>query len=458
VKLGIVVQRYGAEINGGAELHARYVAEHLSSHADVEVLTTCARDYITWRNEYPPGATTVNSVPVRRFSVRRERTVDEFGRASERVFNHRHSCADELAWLDEEGPTSPELVKHVGKNESLYDFFIFFSYRYYHAYYGVRAVPRRAILVPTAERDQVIGVSLFHPIFRSVRAIMYNSPEERALIHAVSQNEDTPGVVVGVGLDIPSASSPNRFRQKYHVDDPFAIYVGRIDENKGCKELFDFFERYLEWAPTKLSLVLLGEAVLPIPRHPRIRHLGYLSDTDKFDAMAASELLIMPSYYESLSMVALEAWALGKPVVANGKCDVLRGQCVRSNAGLYYETFAEFGETLYALESNRPLRLALGQNGRDFYRANYGWPVIEGKYLDTVRTLQQQDRSGQPARHAQRSLQALPPLPGWFRRRRQRLPPARDILATLPTGPVIETGPVVAEPPPRSRQERRARS
>ena len=431
MKLGVVVQRYGAEINGGAELHARYIAEHLMPHAEVEVLTTCARDYITWKNEYPPGFTEVNGVPVRRFSVRRERTVDDFGRASDRVFGKTHSCRDELAWLDSEGPTSPELVKHLAKHEHAFDFFFFFSYRYYHAYHGVRAVPRRAILVPTAERDPAIGVSLFAPIFRSVRALMYNSPEEKALIQAVSQNQDTPGVVVGIGSDIPASPQSNRFRQKFNIRDPFAIYVGRIDANKGCKELFEFFERYIEWSSTKLSLVLLGEAQIPIPKHPRIRHLGYLPDADKFDGMAASDLLIMPSYFESLSMVALESWALGKPVLANGKCDVLRGQCVRSNAGLYYENFSEFAETLYALESNRAVRSAFGENGRQFFRANYAWPVIERKYLDMVRGLQHQDRSGQPP------VPVLPPLPGWLGRRRHTIPPARGILSTLPTGPVI---------------------
>ena len=78
--------------------------------------------------------------------------------------------------------------------------------------------------------------------------------------------------------------------------------------------------------PHGLDLVLIGSNVLPIPKHPRIRHLGFLSDEDKFDALAAADVLIMPSRFESLSMVALEAWALGKPVLANGHCDVLRGQ------------------------------------------------------------------------------------------------------------------------------------
>ena len=113
-----------------------------------------------------------------------------------------------------------------------------------------------------------------------------------------------------------------------------------------------------------LTLVLVGNSVLDVPRHPRIRHLGFLEDEDKFDAMAAADLLVMPSYYESLSMVALEAWALGKPVLANGRCDVLKGQCIRSNAGLFYESLPEFIETLTAMERQRWLNASLGRNGR----------------------------------------------------------------------------------------------
>jgi glycosyltransferase involved in cell wall biosynthesis len=277
--------------------------------------------------------------------------------------------------------------------------------------------------VPTAERDATIGLSIFQPVFRSVRALMYNSPEERAMINTVSGNQDVPGVVVGVGSDVPNNPQPNRFRQKHNVRGPFAIYVGRIDQNKGCKELFEFFQGYLADPAGKLSLVLIGNTLLEIPTHPRIRHLGFLDDTEKFDAMAAAEVLIMPSYFESLSMVALEAWALGKPVLANGQCDVLKGQCLRSNAGLYYETFGEFSVTLRAIEQDRWLAGSLGRNGRQFYRDNYDWPVIERKYLDMFARLSKEP----PAR-------TIDPLPGWFDRRRQDLPAAEDVLATLPGG------------------------
>jgi len=430
VKLAVVVQRYGADINGGAELHARYVAERLARHADVEVVTTCARDYVTWRNERPAGVEQVNGIPVRRFPVRHERDPHHFGRLSKRVFDETHSIADELAWLESEGPASPAMLDYVERAAATLDFVIVFSYRYYHAWHGARRVASKVVLVPTAERDPAVGLAIFAPMFRGVRAIMYNSYEERAMIQAAAHNGDVPGVVVGIGSEIPPTSDGTRFRKKFNIRRPFAIYVGRIDENKGCKELFEFFERYAATFPRGLDLVLVGSAIMRVPSHPRIHHLGFLDDRDKFDAIAASDLLIMPSYFESLSMVALEAWALGKPVLANGRCDVLKGQCIRSAAGLYYERYEEFAETLYSLESNGPLHARLGHNGREYFLRHYAFPVIERKYLDMFERLERENA-------APRSRRPMEPLPGWFARRSRTVPPARDVLAGIPSGAVM---------------------
>lgn len=265
------------------------------------------------------------------------------------------------------------------------------------------------------------------------------------MINTVSGNQDVPGVVVGVGSDVPANPQPNRFRQKHNVRGPFAIYVGRIDQNKGCKELFEFFQGYLADSAGKLSLVLVGNTLLEIPTHPRIRHLGFLDDAEKFDAMAGAEVLIMPSYFESLSMVALEAWALGKPVLANAKCDVLKGQCIRSNAGLYYENRAEFVEALRALEFNKWIASGLGRNGRQYYRDNYEWPVIERKYLDMLRRLA-----------AEPHTRTIEPLPGWMARRRQTCAASADVLASLPAGPVATADMTIdrpsdhVSPPPRT--------
>ncbi len=457
MKLAVVVQRYGADINGGAELHARYIAERLSRHATVEVLTTCARDYVTWRNERPAGVEQVNGVTVRRFPVAHERRPDDFGRRSVRVFERTHSIADELAWLESEGPASPALVTWVEQHAADFDFFLLFSARYYHAWHLARRIPGKAVIVPTAERDPAIALEIFGPVFRGVRALMYNSPEERAMINAASGNAGVPGVVVGVGSDVPDRTDPARFRRAFSMQRPFAIYIGRIDENKGCRELFAHFRRYAATFPRGMDLVLVGSAIIEVPTHPRIHHLGFLDDRDKFDALAAADLLIMPSYYESLSMVALEAWALGKPVLANGRCDVLKGQCIRSNAGLYYESYEEFVEALYSLESNGPLNARLGRNGREFFRQHYAWPVIERKYLEMLERLSSAPVGSASRRNAQE------PLPGWFARRKRNLPPARAILETIPTGPALDVPPKGgsyndADVPPKGRSYTARRS
>jgi glycosyltransferase involved in cell wall biosynthesis len=423
VKLAVVVQRYGSDINGGAELHARFIAERLSAHADVRVLTTCARDYVSWRNELPEGEDRVNGVTVERFRVARERDPQDFGARSTQVFDCHHTLQDELDWLDSEGPTSPSLLARLKRARDEFDLILLFSVRYHHAYHGARAVPGRAVLIPTAERDPVLGLTIFQPIFRGVRAIMYNSFEERALINAAAGNEDVPGVVVGIGSEIPAVVNAERARQKFGLRNPFVIYVGRIDVNKGCADLFEYFTRYVAASDRHLDLVLIGTPVLKIPEHPRIRHLGFVNDQDKFDAMSAAELLIMPSHYESLSMVALEAWALGRPVMVNAKCDVLLGQCLRSNAGLFYETAEEFAGVLDRIRVDRALAAALGRNGRAYFERHYKWSVIVGKYLDMFERLR-----SEPAR-------VMEPLPGWYARRKRTLRPAAEILAALPAGP-----------------------
>jgi glycosyltransferase involved in cell wall biosynthesis len=328
---------------------------------------------------------------------------------------------------------SPDLVSRLRRSGGEFDFVVLFCARYYHAYHGARAVAERAVLVPTAERDPALGLAIFQPMFRGVRAIMYNSPEERAAIEAVSGNRHVPGVVVGVGSEIPSEVAPARARQKFGLSKPFLVYIGRIDANKGCQELFDFFLRYVGASERDLELVLIGTAAMPIPAHQRIRHLGFVGDRDKFDVLAAAEMLVMPSYYESLSMVALEAWALGRPVLANARCDVLLGQCLRSNAGLFYEDSTDFMAALDRLLEDRALSASLGQNGREYFKRHYSWPVIERKYFDMFDRL-----ISESARNS------MEPLPGWLARRRLTAPAAVDVVANLPSGPAMNV-PAAAE-------------
>lgn len=417
MRLGFVVQRYGLEIAGGAEYHCRLVAERLARHAEVMVLTTCARDYITWADHYPEGEEVMNGVRVHRFKVARTRDDARYSAATARVLGpiacvepgrfdlavvSRTSEAAASQWLDEQGPLCPDLLEGLRLRQGGLDALVFFSYRYWTTVRGLQAALRPALLVPTAEDDGAYRLPLFPPLFRKARALVFNSIEERAMLEAAAGGP-LPGEVVGVGTELPARLDAEGFRHRHGLRGPFLLYVGRIDRNKGCAELFDFFLRYRRETGSKLRLVLVGKAVLPVPEHEGIVPLGFLEDAEKWNALTASLGLVMPSWLESLSMVTLEAFWAERPVLANARCDVLRGQCRRANAGLYYATYDEFKEALALLERDPGLRETLGRNGRRYFEAHYAWEVIERKYLALLQRITEErpwgSAAGEPLAH-----------------------------------------------------------
>lgn len=380
-KLAIVIQRYGLEVNGGAEHHCRLLAEHLSNYFEVEVLTTCAIDYMTWKNEYPSGPDIVNGILVRRFPVDSERNVEKFNKFSESIFTAPHSYEDEIKWMKMQGPYSTELFDYLRDTKEDYDFFLFFTYLYCTTFFGLPLVKEKAFLVPTAHDEPPIYLSIFDSFFDLPHGIIYNTIEEKKFIESKFKNRNSISDVVGVGIDFPDKVDSRNFSKKYDVDD-FILYVGRIEESKGCTELFDFFTRYKEESRSSLKLVLLGKQMMDVPKHPDVLPLGFVSDNEKFDGISAASLLIAPSKYESLSLVLLEAWHCNTAVLVNGNCAVLRNQCIRANAGLYYTSYEEFKECLNFLLKNKHLGDKLGLNGNKYAKDNYGWGVIEGKYLE----------------------------------------------------------------------------
>ncbi len=384
MKLAFVIQRYGADVAGGAELHCRWLAERLAQRHEVQVVTTCARDYVEWRNHYAAGQDTVNGIEVTRYRVRRPRDAGAFAALSEIVFDDEHQPADERRWVVANGPDCPELVESLGRMRDV-DLFLFYSYRYYQSFFGLPRVADRAVLVPTAEEDPAVRLSIFAELFRAPRGLIYLTPEERDLIQGVSGNAGLPHVVIGSGVSVPVGWREVDVRSRFHLPPHFLFYAGRIDRNKGVDRLFDYYRRLdADWLAVP-PLVLVGHPVLPIPDHPKIRHLGYVTEEEKFALLDACDLLVMPSPYESLSIVALEAWAMGRAVLANARCKVLEGQCLRSNGGLFYEDYAEFCATLSTLVERPELRGRLGAAGQAYVRREYAWPVVEQRVDSLLR-------------------------------------------------------------------------
>lgn len=410
MKLAFVIQRYGTEILGGSEYHCRLIAERLAQRHQVEVLTTCAQDYITWKNEYPEGADRVRGVTVRRFPNARTRDIDAFNRYSDWIFNNEHSVDDELEWLKQQGPWCPPLLEYLQKHHGEFDAVIYFTYLYAPTVLGLQAAPARSILVPTAHDEPAIRLSIYRDVFALPAAIAYNTEAERRFLTTHFSINAVAEETVGCGVDLPQHHAYPRqpdapaeggsegseaddrrryrshlsargatFRRRHRLHKPFALYGGRIDKGKGCEELIEYFGTYVQEGGDA-SLVLMGVKLMPLPEEPYINFAGLLSDNERAQALEAATVVVVPSPFESLSLLALEAMAVGTPVLANARSEVLVDHCVKSNAGLFYADRWEFVECLKLLVADERLRAALGRNGRDYVRHNYRWDVILAKY------------------------------------------------------------------------------
>jgi glycosyltransferase involved in cell wall biosynthesis len=384
VRVAFVVQRYGTEICGGAEQHCRLVAERLVPYVEVDVLTSCALNHLPWDNYYAPGTAKINGVTVHRFLVDRIRDHHVFDRLSQQVFGGPHSYLDELDWVENLGPHCPDLLSYIAQNRYDYDVFIFFTFQYFPTVFGLPIVPSRAVVAPLAHDDRTLYLDVYNPVFHMPRHIIYNTETERGMVEWRFQNGGVSHSVVGTGIFDPGSRDANGFRARHGIHGDVVTYVGRIEPAKGCSQLFDYFARYKADRPSDLTLVLLGKAELPIPARPDVRALGFVSDEEKFDALAASTVVVLPSETESLSMVNLEAWQAGVPVLANGLCQVLKENCVRADGGLYYTSYEEFAACLDALLGDAVLRSELAANGARYVEDNYSWDAVVAKYLEIL--------------------------------------------------------------------------
>ena len=384
-RIAFVVQRYGTEVNGGAELHCRQFAERMAKYYEVEAITTKAVDYVTWADAYEADTETLNGVLVRRFSVDEPRDIEAFNRLSQTVMQFHASKEEEEEWMRKQGPYSTSLLRYLAEHKDEYDVFIFFTYLYATTYFGLPIVKEKAMIIPTAHDELPIYLGIFKDLFLMPRAYFYNTAIEQAFVekkfgcsHILNN-----GGAGGVGVDVPAAISAERFREKYGLDD-FILYIGRIDEHKGCKELFQYFMQYKKRNPGSLKLVLAGKEVIPIPESEDIVSLGFVTDRDKFDVLAACKLLVLPSQFESLSMVVLEAMAVKRPVVIHGNCEVVRQHCVKSNGGLYYRNYFEFEGCLNYLLEREELCQKMGENGKQYVDENYCWDAIENRLKNMI--------------------------------------------------------------------------
>ncbi len=380
MRLAMVVQRYGDGVDGGAEVHCRNMSERLAARGhEVTVLTTTAQDYLSWANHFPPGDSELAGVAVRRFPVARRRWMLPFNLWARKVYQGGQPLDVQWRWLVRQGPYTPQLIQHLVEHETDYQAIVYYTYLYFPTAAGLPLTPRRALLVPTAHDEPTLYLPLYRPLFHLPRVIIYNSEAERELVWRVFGNRQVPSQVVSLGIEPPAPGGEAEFRRRHGLEGEFLLYLGRVDVMKGCRELLEHFTRLAaEPAHKDLKLVLVGRRRMELPRHPNILSLGFVDQAERDAALCAASALVMPSPYESLSMVTLEASAAGRPVLVNAGCAVLASYVERSGAGLAYGDYQGFRSAVERLLGDPAGAAAMGQRGAAYVAAHYGWePVLD---------------------------------------------------------------------------------
>jgi glycosyltransferase involved in cell wall biosynthesis len=231
------------------------------------------------------------------------------------------------------------------------------------------------LIVPTLHDEQPAYLSAYKYMVRRARKLIWLTEAERRLGRELWG--ELPGSVVSMSIEA-------RLREPVESDVPYLLYCGRIDPNKGCSELFDYFLRFKKEFPSKLRLILTGQKTMSLPADADIEFLGFVGAEEKFQLMAGATIFMMPSRNESFSIVTLEAMGQRTPVLASEACEVLVDHVTQSRAGRIYGDYESFGVALNEMLSDRATRAEMGRAGRAYIISRYEHEQVRKSLVEAV--------------------------------------------------------------------------
>lgn len=412
MRFAFVTPRYGADLTTGAEHVCRLLAQQVSERHDVEVLTTCAANSGTWKNEYAEGADRIRRVLVRRFAVSQPHDRQAFAQLSKRLFSEPHTRGDEIEWTRRLGPWAPGLIEHLSRQHRSYDVLVFFSLWHPTTVQGLQIAPDRSVLFPYVQLCPALRFGLWSELLNMVRGVGYVSVSERRLARGYLQATPHAEELVGIGIDPPPQQAYPRhqqdpaddivadedlgadngsteesylhargvpFRRRHRLYGSFALYGGRVGTDNGCEEMLEYFDGYAQQQPDA-ALVLMGVKMMKLAEEPYVRLAGVLPERERMVAYEAADVTIAPASDDLLAQPLLESLAVGTPVLASAANAAAVEHCRRANGGLYYANRQEFSEALRLVMGNPQLRDALGNNGRRYVQQHYRWDNVLGRF------------------------------------------------------------------------------
>lgn len=406
-KIAFVVVRYGKDINGGAEYHCRMLAERLVDDYDVEVLTTCVKDYVKGGNDIAEGTEVINRVLVRRFKVepipgKSERELQKRAKPVRRLrmFLYRIGCLrlvsyfvpvwrwqrdKELEAMKRSVFHSPELYRFIEEHKDLYKVFIPITVDFIPFYYTAILAGEKSIAIPTMHYAKVSFRGILTEAFAKLAYVGFNTNAEQKLGEKIYGRALKKHGIISVGIETIAPADWEETRIKYALPDKYLLYVGRVDQAK-LNDLMVYFSNYKKAYPeSKLKLVMVGGIFDKIVKSPDVLYTGFVSDKEKIAIIQHSCLVVNPSKYESLSLILLEALSLGKPMLVNGRCAVLKEHCKKSGYAVdYYMNGNQFTAKLHEVDISEKLREERGLLGKNYVEKNYNWTLIMGRLKKAI--------------------------------------------------------------------------
>ena len=388
-KIGFVIPWYGENIPGGAEMELREVTDHLhAAGTEVEILSTCIKDAASdWNVNFHKEGTeqTSKGVTVRRFRVEK-RDAAAFDAVNAKLMKGMSVSQGEEDTFLREMVNCPRLYGYMKEHEEEYSLFVFMPYLLGTSYNGAKLFPEKSVLIPCFHDEAYAYISRYKELFQKTAGMIFNARPEAELaerLFGFSQS-GTKTIVMGIGMDTGIVPDAEAFRKKFGIESPFIIYAGRKDEGKNVHTLVKYYSEYLKRRDTDLRLVLMGGGSIELPaelvKQKRIIDLGFVDRQDKYNGQAAAEFLCQPSKNESFSLVIMESWLCGRPVLVHSGCPVTRNFVSESDGGLYFGDYFEFEGCTDWFLANRDKAQQMGINGGEYVRRNFSWDVIVEKY------------------------------------------------------------------------------
>ena len=384
--IAFVTPWFGEKIGGGAEMELRGLVTHLheAGHA-VEILTTCVESFNSdWnKNYHRPGMFTECGVTVRRFPVRKRDTA-RFDQVNYKLMQNQAITADEETIYVQEMINSPELYQYIEKYQNEYSLFVFIPYMFGTTYYGMQICPQKSVLIPCLHDESYAYLERFKKLFSQIAGMIFHAKPEQELANSIYDLSHVKTAVLGEGVYTDITSDPIRFRRKFKIEEPFILYAGRKDKGKNVDTLIQYFRECKKRNDNDLKLVLIGGGNIDIPADiaTDVRDLGFVETQDKYDAYGAASILCQPSTNESFSLVIMEAWLCGTPVLVHGQCLVTKNFVIESNGGLYFEDYFEWEGAVNYLIKRTDVYDIMRKSGREYVLHNFSWDNIVIKYMN----------------------------------------------------------------------------